>query len=95
MDITSHIHWDVLKKLGEKLGLQNIGSYRQDEFLLSIGILDRLEGHHDPNPFSEINKRNREIRSLLMPNGISASFQVLVQEKKNFSEGMIKTKKDK
>ncbi len=87
MDITSHIHWDVLKKLGEKLGLRNVGSYRQDEFLLSIGILDHLESHHDPNPFSEVSKRNREIRSLLMPNGISASFQVLVQEKKNVSNG--------
>ena len=92
MDITSHIHWDVLKKLGEKLGLQNIGNYRQDEFLLSIGILDRLESHHDPNPFSEVNKRNREIRSLLMPNGISTSFQVLVQEKRNLSDREVKTK---
>jgi SAM-dependent MidA family methyltransferase len=81
MDITSHIHWDVLKKLGEKVGLHTVGKWRQDEFLLSIGILDHLESHHDPNPFSEVNRRNREIRSLIMPNGISASFQVLVQEK--------------
>lgn len=81
MDITSHIHWDVLKKLGEKLGLHTVGKWRQDEFLLSIGILDHLESHHDPNPFSEVNRRNREIRSLIMPNGISASFQVLAQEK--------------
>jgi SAM-dependent MidA family methyltransferase len=81
MDITSHIHWDVLKKLGERVGLHTVGKWRQDEFLLSIGILDHLESHHDPNPFSEVNRRNREIRSLIMPNGISASFQVLVQEK--------------
>lgn len=81
MDITSHIHWDVLKKLGEKRGLHTIEKMRQAEFLLSIGILDHLESHHDSNPFSEVNRRNREIRSLIMPNGISDFFQVLVQEK--------------
>ena len=42
----------------------NVEKWRQDEFLLSIGILDHLESHHDPNPFSEVNKRNRDIRSL-------------------------------
>ena len=25
MDITSHIHWDVLEKIGEKYGLQTVG----------------------------------------------------------------------
>ena len=85
MDITSHIHWDVLQKIGEKYGLHTVGKWRQDEFLLSIGILDHLENHHDPNPFSEVSRRNREIRSLIMPSGISAAFQVLMQERSQFS----------
>jgi SAM-dependent MidA family methyltransferase len=87
MDLTSHIHWDVLKALGEKYGLQTVGLLRQDEFLLSIGILDHLENHHDLNPFSELNRRNREIRSLIMPSGISTAFHVLVQERSRSSNG--------
>jgi SAM-dependent MidA family methyltransferase len=81
MDMTAHIHWDALKTIGEKYGLETTGKWRQDEFLLSIGILDGLENHQDLNPFSEVNKRNRAIRSLIMPSGISTTFQVLVQEK--------------
>jgi SAM-dependent MidA family methyltransferase len=83
MDLTSHIHWDILENIGEKYGLSKVGKWRQDEFLLSIGILDQLENHGDPSPFSEVNKRNRAIRSLIMPSGISTAFQVLVQEKRS------------
>ncbi|WP_071395743.1 class I SAM-dependent methyltransferase [Bacillus tuaregi] len=82
MDITSHIHWDALENIGYKYGINTIERKRQDEFLLAIGILDQLESHQDLNPFSEVNKRNRAIRSLIMPSGMSTSFQVLVQRKK-------------
>jgi SAM-dependent MidA family methyltransferase len=83
MDLTSHIHWNALENIGEKYHFHKIGKWRQDEFLLSIGILDQLESHDDPNPFSEVNKRNRAIRSLIMPSGMSTAFQVLVQEKRS------------
>ena len=81
MDLTSHIHWDALVNIGNKYGIHTIEQKRQDEFLLSIGILDQLESHQDLNPFSDVNKRNRAIRSLIMPSGMSPSFQVLVQLK--------------
>lgn len=81
MDITSHIHWDALVNIGNKVGIRTIEKKRQDDFLLSIGILQQLESHQDPNPFSEVNKRNRAIRSLIMPSGMSPSFDVLVQIK--------------
>lgn len=81
MDITSHIHWDVLEGMGKKYGLQKVNRWSQHDFFLSIGILEELKSHHDPNPFSEVNKFNRAIRSLIMPQGISAAFQVLMQQK--------------
>lgn len=81
MDITSHIHWDALEGIGEKYGLQKMDRWRQHEFLLSIGILEELENHIDPDPFSEVNRRNRAIRSLIMPQGISDGFHVLLQRK--------------
>jgi SAM-dependent MidA family methyltransferase len=83
MDLTSHIHWDTLQMIGEEHGLETVKKWRQDEFLLHVGILNQLENHYDPNPFSETSKRNRAIKSLIMPNSMSASFQVLVQEKRN------------
>lgn len=81
MDITSHIHVDALISQGEKYALEFLEKKRQDEFLLSIGILDELADHQDTNPFSEASKRNRSIRSLIMPGSISESFTVVIQGK--------------
>jgi SAM-dependent MidA family methyltransferase len=81
MDLTTHIHFDRLVKKGEDFGLHFQSKQRQDEFLLSEGILDELEEHFDPNPFSEQSKKNRAIRTLIMPSGMSNYFHVLIQEK--------------
>lgn len=81
MDLTTHIHFDRLVKKGEDFGLHFLSKQRQDEFLLSEGILDELEEHFDPNPFSRQSKKNRAIRSLIMPSGMSHYFQVLIQQK--------------
>jgi SAM-dependent MidA family methyltransferase len=81
MDITSHIHFDWLIKRGEQAQLHFVSKLRQDEFLLKAGILQELQEHYDPNPFSEKSKKNRAIRSLIMPTGMSSSFHVCIQEK--------------
>ena len=81
MDITTHIHYDQLvhKGLNHQLGL--LTKLRQDEFLLKAGILKELEEHYDPNPFSEVSKRNRAIRSLILPSGMSTYFHIVIQQK--------------
>jgi SAM-dependent MidA family methyltransferase len=81
MDITTHIHFDYLIQKGEQVGLGLISKIRQDEFLLKAGILKELENHYDPNPFSEVSKQNRAIRSLIMPSGMSSYFHVIIQQK--------------
>ncbi|MDQ0197309.1 class I SAM-dependent methyltransferase [Neobacillus ginsengisoli] len=81
MDITSHIHFDYLLQKGEQVDLKGLTKLRQDEFLLKAGILQELENHYDPNPFSEVSKRNRAIRSLIVPSGISSYFRVGIQQK--------------
>lgn len=81
MDITTHIHFDALIVAGEQNGFTTLAKLRQDEFLISAGVLAELEENYDPNPFSEKSKRNRAIRSLVMPSGMSSSFHVLVQQK--------------
>jgi SAM-dependent MidA family methyltransferase len=81
MDITTHIHFDYLIQKGEQVSLRFLSKLRQDEFLLKTGILKELEDHYDPNPFSEVSKRNRAIRSLIMPSGMSSYFHIIIQLK--------------
>ncbi|MCM3692434.1 class I SAM-dependent methyltransferase [Neobacillus niacini] len=81
MDITTHIHFDWLIQKGEQADLLFHSKLRQDEFLLNAGILKELENHYDPNPFSVVSKRNRAIRSLIMPSGMSSFFHILIQQK--------------
>lgn len=81
MDITAHIHFDALVHYGAGFGLKSEGLIGQQEFLLRAGILKELEDHDDPNPFSETAKRNRAIRNLVVPGGISSYFRVLLQSK--------------
>ncbi|RFU66785.1 SAM-dependent methyltransferase [Peribacillus saganii] len=82
MDITTHIHFDALIDYGAAFGLKNKGLIEQNHLLLKTGILNELQDHFDPNPFSETSKRNRAIRSLIIPGGISSYFRTLIQVKK-------------
>jgi SAM-dependent MidA family methyltransferase len=81
MDLTTHIHFDYLIQKGGQFGLDLLMKLRQDEFLLKTGILEELTNHFDPNPFSEVSKRNRAVRSLIMPGGISSYFNIIIQQK--------------
>ena len=81
MDITSHVHFDSFILQGEKRGLRFVEKLRQDEFFLKIGILEELQEHTDPDPFSPVSRRNRAIKTLLLPGGISSHFHVILQKK--------------
>lgn len=81
MDITSHIHFDALAHYGTESGLKKEWLMGQQEFLLQAGILNELADHEDANPFSETAKRNRAIRNLVVPGGISSYFRLLLQSK--------------
>jgi hypothetical protein len=48
---------------------------------VNAGILSYLKENGELNPFGEAAKQNRAIRSLIMPDGMSASFQVYIHEK--------------
>ena len=81
MDITYHIPFDALRKKGEESGFSTVQFVMQHEFLLQWGILQGLESYHGKDPFHPILRRNRAIRMLSSPNGISGYFRVLVQKK--------------
>ncbi|KXG11265.1 hypothetical protein AT864_00348 [Anoxybacillus sp. P3H1B] len=81
MDLTAHIQWDALRMYGNIAGWEWVQTIRQDRFLLAAGILTQLKEHDGSDPFSEQSKRNRAIRSLMMDEGMSAFFQVMIQQK--------------
>lgn len=81
MDLTTHIHLDALIQKGEQVGLKLVEMMNQHHFLLRGGILEYLQENYDPNPFSEISKQNRAIRTLISGSGISSSFTVIIQQK--------------
>ncbi len=83
IDLTTHVHFDALNFYGSKAGWLWDGLFRQDEFLLNAGILNYLQEHFDPNPFSEVSKKNRAIRSLITDGGMSPYFRVAIQRKGN------------
>ncbi|MDE5412279.1 class I SAM-dependent methyltransferase [Alkalihalobacterium chitinilyticum] len=80
MDLTTHIQLDPFIKIGKEHGLETQLVATQDQFLLQAGILNYLQENYDPNPFSEISKQNRAIRSLIT-DGMSKAFHVILQTK--------------
>ncbi len=42
---------------------------KQSEFLLAAGILELLTNHQDRDPFSEIQKQNRAVHSMILSGG--------------------------
>lgn len=80
MDLTAHVHWDCVQKLGKKYGFAS-ALKRQTEFLMENGILNHLGETADRDPFSEQHKKNRAVRSLILDESISQYFQVLIQKK--------------
>ncbi|WP_163102603.1 class I SAM-dependent methyltransferase [Peribacillus alkalitolerans] len=81
MDLTTHIHFDTLLEIGKEKGVHSDSLLEQSRFLLQAGILEELQECFDPNPFSEISKRNRAVRNMLLPGGISSYFRTLIQVK--------------
>lgn len=81
-DITSSVNWTDLVKAGEAVGLKTIVFERQDQFLMREGLLEELERQvQKAGDESERIYLRTNAREMILPNGMAASFQVLVQEK--------------
>ncbi|WP_166243791.1 class I SAM-dependent methyltransferase [Paenibacillus turpanensis] len=81
-DITSHVNFDDVLQAGTAAGFEENEYMSQKKFLMDNGILTMLADHYDPNPFSEVAKRNRSIRQLLLSDGMSELFKVCIMRKK-------------
>jgi SAM-dependent MidA family methyltransferase len=90
-DLTTTIDWTNVKRIGEQLGLKVVSFERQDEFLLRAGLLEQLEemATTAENETEALVLRS-SVRELILPGGMSESFQVLVQ-KRSFPRRFIPT----
>lgn len=82
-DITTTVDWTFAKQVGETLGLATIEYARLDRFLLRAGLLEEVElmtaEARDDAARAQLRTGSRE---MIFPDGLAASFQVLVQRKR-------------
>lgn len=89
-DLTTTVDWTSIRSAGTEAGLQTVLFERQDRFLLQAGLLEQLE-RLSANTQSEAEAATlrASARHMILPDGMSASFQLLVQ-KRVISDGTIK-----
>jgi SAM-dependent MidA family methyltransferase len=83
-DLTTTIDWTNLKRVGHEYGLHTMSLEPQDQFLLRAGLLDQLERMTaQAEGEAEVIILRTSVREMILPGGMSASFQVLMQEKRS------------
>ena len=81
-DLTTTVDWTQIKEAGQRVGLQTVRHESLNRFLLDEGLLEeitRLLSNYQSDAHAlHISTSARE---MIMPHGMAASFQVLVQAK--------------
>ena len=80
-DLTTTIDWTQIREAGERAGLRTRQFVRLDQFLIAEGLLDRIAAIAQTADMAKAAQLTAGARELLLPEGMAASFQVLVQEK--------------
>ena len=82
-DLTTTVDWTFVKRIGESLGFELVEFDRQDKFLLAAGLLNQLEIETQRSESEAAKLRlSTAAREMILPDGMAAHFQVLVQKKK-------------
>lgn len=81
-DLTSTVNWSFVKDVGAELGLEVIEFESQDKFLLAAGLLEQLENEskRETTEASRLQLSSAALE-MILPTGMGAHFQVLVQRK--------------
>lgn len=81
-DLTTTIDWTQVMEAGARNGFETLRLQRLNEFLISEGCLDELMSVGNRiSDTAELLNYNARARELIMPDGMAASFQVLVQRR--------------
>ncbi len=82
-DLTTTVDWTQIRDAGRHDGLRAIRFERLDQFLLAEGLTDVLsEMLGQTKDQVEAVRLTTGAREMIMPHGLTASFQILVQEKR-------------
>lgn len=81
-DLTTTVDWTSIRNAGRAAGLQTVHFERQDKFLIQAGLLEQLE-QLTANVRSEAEavSLRADARHMILPDAMSASFQILIQQK--------------
>jgi SAM-dependent MidA family methyltransferase len=80
-DLTTTVDWIQVKAAAEGAGLQTRRFARLDEFLMQAGLLGELEQICAEVDNVEALRLRTSARELILPDGMAAAFQVLIQQK--------------
>jgi SAM-dependent MidA family methyltransferase len=81
-DLTTTVNWSLVKSCGARLGFEVVEFERQDRFLLAAGLLEQLElESQEREGEAERLRLSTAAREMILPDGMAAHFQVLVQKK--------------
>jgi SAM-dependent MidA family methyltransferase len=81
-DLTTTVNWSFVKSEGRRLGFEVVEFERQDRFLLGAGLLEQFELESlQCDGEAERLRLSTAAREMILPDGMAAHFQVLVQKK--------------
>jgi SAM-dependent MidA family methyltransferase len=81
-DLTTTVDWNQVMEAGARNGLETLRFEPLNEFLMTEGALNELmNAGNRITDTAELLNYNAKARELIMPNGMAAAFQVLVQRK--------------
>ena len=81
-DLTATVNWTQVISAGEAAGLETVALERLDSFLMKAGLLEQLERDCAlARGEAERSALRLGAREMILPGGMAASFQVLVQKK--------------
>jgi SAM-dependent MidA family methyltransferase len=80
-DLTTTVDWTAIREAAAASRFLPASHDRLDQFLLKAGFLDELERESSGLDAPDAAKMRSNARDMIMPNGMAASFQVLVLHK--------------
>jgi SAM-dependent MidA family methyltransferase len=80
-DMTAHVNFTAVRRTAESGGWRTVWYGTQTRFLLEGGVLELLVEHAGTDPFSPEARRNRAVRQMLLGDGMSELFKVIVLER--------------
>jgi SAM-dependent MidA family methyltransferase len=81
-DLTTTVNWTHVTSAGERAGLRTVGLVGLSKFLLNNGLLEQLERESaHASGEREVARLRLGAREMILPGGMAAHFQVLVQMK--------------